>query len=573
MININYKENIDVATGRKKGDLLIKNGKIVNVFSGEIEENDLLIFKDRIVAIGKGYEAEKEIDINGSYILPGLIDTHVHIESSMVMPEAYGDLLLKHGVTTVISDPHEIANACGTEGIKAFVESAKNTDLDIKFMAPSCVPAVPFEESGHTIEAEDIKKLIKDGYVFGLGEVMNYPGVVSGAQYIFDKIDAFKDNENFVIDGHAPLIKGKELNAYAMYIDTDHECREGNEMIEKLSRGMYIQIREGTLCRDLDHLIPHINDYNYKRCLFCSDDKYLGDIIKEGTIDHNIRKTIQYGIDPVKAISIGTLNAAECYKLKNRGAIAPNYFADIVISKDLELTNIEKVFKNGKEVVNDKVYTKTNVNEILLNTVKHQDLKMDDFKFHLNSEKVRAIHVEPRTIKTDIVEKEVVLDKDGNFACGKDSNLSKIMVIERYGKSGNIGYGLVDNINIKNGAIATTISHDSHNIIVVGDNDIDMFNAVKLLGTSGGMSISINSGLEQVVLELEVGGLVSTKPLNEVLEKHEELHDFIDKLSVTKNMNPFMTLSFISLIVIDDIRINTKGLFDVIQFKAVSSEI
>lgn len=551
------KEYIKAAKGEIKADLLIKNCKYANVFSKEFVNGDVVIYKDKIVGVGEGYEAEKVIDAKGGYVCPGFIDAHLHIESSMVRPSEYAKVIMPKGVTSIIADPHEIANVCGEEGIEFMIESGENSPLDIHFMIPSCVPATPFENSGAVLDSSKVKKLIEKTGSIGLGEMMNYPGVLGCDEDVLKKIESAE-----FTDGHAPLLSGKDLNAYICAgVATDHECSNGEELKEKVAKGMYVQLREGTCSKNVKDLLPFVNENNYDRCMFCSDDRYLGDIVREGTVNYCFKKAIEGGLKPIYALMMGSTNTARCYGLKNLGAVAPGYFADLIIVDNFESLNIETVIKNGKVVCKD--------NDILFEVVDNADskkvintvnrIKIDENSFkdsHSIGDEVDAIEIIPK----------ILLTKRTKAKIGEGT--SKVCVIERHKKKNNIGIGYALNYNIKNGAVASTIGHDSHNIIVIGDNDKDMVKAVEALGESGGISL-VKNGEVLDYLELNIGGLMSDKGYKEVLENHERLHKAVDKLEINKEIDPFMTLAFLPLPVIPEIRITDSGLFDVVNFKFI----
>jgi len=548
------KKMINVATGREKADLVLKNCKIVDVFSKKIIFGDIAICSEYIAGIGD-YSSNNECDLHGQYVMPGFIDSHVHIESSMVTPIEYAKAVMPKGVTTVIADPHEIANVCGVSGIDFMIKCAKIVPLSVEFMIPSCVPATPFENSGDVIDSEIIKNLMKTNFL-GLGEMMNYNGVINADDEVLAKLKCAN-----IIDGHAPFVTGNDLNAYVCAgIKTDHECTTLSEMSEKISKGMYIQIREGTLSKNLEELVGGINSATLKRCTFCSDDRYLGDIIKYGTINYCVEKAIKLGVEPLDAIVIATINAAECYGLKKIGAVAPGYFADLVITDDLSLSKINRVYKKGVLVAQDNNVlfdaNITEINENVLCTVHLPKITSESFKINTDKQEIPVIRVNKDTITTTRVMRKL------------SDKLSKVAVIERHKMTGNIGLGFVENYDIMGGAIASTIGHDSHNVIVIGDNDEDMAFAVNSLGRSGGIAVCSNGEILEM-LELKIAGLLSDKEINEVLIGHERLHNAAKNLMINPEINPFMTLAFLPLPVIPEIRITDMGLFDVTKFEFI----
>ncbi|NMB08484.1 MAG: adenine deaminase [Tissierellia bacterium] len=564
-------DTIKIANGEKKAPLVLKNANIINVFTNEIIPGDVALYNGKIVGIGE-YSGEKEIDLEGKYLSPSFIDGHVHIESSMVSPGQFSKAIVPRGVTTIIADPHEIANVAGLEGIKYILDSSENLPLDVYIMLPSCVPSTPFENSGAILNAEDLEKLIDHPRVLGLGEMMNYPGVVNGDKEVLKKLTMFKEH---IIDGHGPLLKDKELNAYVgAGIVTEHECSTLEEMKDRLRLGMYIHIREGSAAKNLGELIQGVNKDNLRRCIFCTDDKHPSDLLADGSIDHNIRLAIKNGIDPIDCIKMASLNAAECYGLRWRGAIAPNYYADMVVIDNLEDFNILEVYKEGKLVAKDNKPL-FNLEEIdsssMMNSVNIEKITEKDLEIKLEGSKVNVIKLLPHSLITEKVIREVELEK-GVFKPQKD--ILKVAVVERHNKTGNIGLGLVEGFGLKNGAIASTVAHDSHNIIVIGDNDRDMVMAIYELEKVGGGITIVSNGEILDTLALEIAGLMSQKPLGEVNEKLNGMLDTsYEKLGINREHEPFMTLSFIALPVIPDIKLTDMGLFHVGEFKFIDLSV
>lgn len=564
-------DTIKIANGEKKAPLVLKNANIINVFTNEIIPGDVALYNEKIVGIGE-YSGEKEIDLEGKYLSPSFIDGHVHIESSMVSPGQFSKAIVPRGVTTIIADPHEIANVAGLEGIKYILDSSENLPLDVYIMLPSCVPSTPFENSGAILNAEDLEKLIDHPRVLGLGEMMNYPGVVNGDKEVLKKLTMFKEH---IIDGHGPLLKDKELNAYVgAGIVTEHECSTLEEMKDRLRLGMYIHIREGSAAKNLGELIQGVNKDNLRRCIFCTDDKHPSDLLADGSIDHNIRLAIKNGIDPIDCIKMASLNAAECYGLRWRGAIAPNYYADMVVIDNLEDFNILEVYKEGKLVAKDNKPL-FNLEEIdsssMMNSVNIEKITEKDLEIKLEGSKVNVIKLLPHSLITEKVIREVELEK-GVFKPQKD--ILKVAVVERHNKTGNIGLGLVEGFGLKNGAIASTVAHDSHNIIVIGDNDRDMVMAIYELEKVGGGITVVSNGEILDTLALEIAGLMSQKPLGEVNEKLNGMLDTsYEKLGINREHEPFMTLSFIALPVIPDIKLTDMGLFHVGEFRFIDLSV
>lgn len=543
----NVKTYIDTAMSRTQPDLILKGGNVVDVFCGVIKKADVAV-KDGIICGVGSYSGKNEVDVTGKYIMPGLVDAHVHIESSMVSPAEFAKAVMPHGVTTVIADPHEITNVCGIDGLNYMKDASKNIPLDVNLMLPSCVPATPFEHSGAALTAEDTQKIAKD--FFGIAEMMNYPGIVNADSETLGKLCLD------MIDGHAPLLTGNELDAYVSAgIKTDHECTSADELLEKASKGMYILLREGTLSRDIDKLIKGVNSHTLRRCAFCTDDRFVGEIISDGSIDHCIRKTVSLGLDSIDAIIMATLNACEMYGMKQKGAIAPSYIADIIVSDDLLLNNISRVYKNGALVCeNGKALFDREPSDAsrVTNTV-HIPSIMPDFFADEKTESFTAIELIPESIITKKV------------TAKKGDKLTKVCVIERHKNLGTKGIAYVTNYGITNGAIAATIGHDSHNVIVAGDNDADMALAVNTLGSDGGIAV-VSGGEVLAFMPLPIAGLMSLGSAEEVTEQHDALAAAAKKLGITDKVDPFLSLFFLPLPVIPEIRITDLGLFDVTKF-------
>lgn len=562
------KELILKARGLKKAEMVLKNCKIINVFTNEIIEADLAIDNGYIVGIGQ-YEGEKEIDLSGKYLAPGFIDGHVHIESSMSSPSQFARVIVPRGVTTIIADPHEIANVKGIDGIKYIIEDSKNVPLDVYIMLPSCVPATNFENAGAILEAENLKELIDDAAVLGLGEMMNYPGVINGDEKVIEKLILFKDK---VIDGHGPMIKDKDLNAYVVAgIKTEHECSTLEEVINRVRLGMYVLLREGSAAKDLRNIIKAVNKDNLRRFLFCTDDKHPEDLINEGTIDFNIKLAIQEGVDPIDAIKMATLNAAECYRLKGKGAIAPGYVADLVVIDNLNDFNIEKVFKNGKLVAENykalfdpSIYLPKN----LMDSVKIKDVKVENLQIPMKSSKANVIGVIEGSLVTERIIEEVKVENA--YFTYSDNDILKLVVIERHFATGNIGVGLIKNFKLKNGAIGSTVGHDSHNMVVVGDNDKDILLAINELQKIGGGLTLVSKGKVLRSLPLEIAGIMTSRPIDETNSILKEMIELSHKeLKVNENIDPFMTLAFMALPVIPKLKLTDMGLFDVEKFEFI----
>lgn len=570
------KNLIDIASGRELADLVIKDCNIVDVYNHQIIKGDIAITNGSIAGIGK-YSGKKEIDAKGKYASPGFIDGHIHIESAYVSPEEIGRLLVPHGATTIIADPHEIVNVSGMDGMEFMMEAAKGTALDIKFMLPSCVPATPFEHAGATIDADVMKEPIKDRNILGLGEFMDYVGVINADESVLAKILVAKDNGK-LIDGHSPNIKGNDLNAYvAAGVHTDHECSSVEEMLDRISRGMYVLMRQGSACHDLENLIKGLTRENSRRCLLCSDDLQPKTILELGHLDNLLRICVKNGIDPITAIKMASLNAAECFRLSDRGAIAPGLRADIVLFDNLEDFNVSQVFIEGEEVGRDGNY--------LPETIKHsidkvtgrfvvKDFSQDKLKLKLRSNDVYVISVLPGGVLTAKETAIVSTDENGEFVYDKDADISKIAVVERYQNTGNVAVALIKDYGIKEGAIAVSIAHDSHNIIAVGVNDDDMELAINTLIDQDGGIVLTKDGRVIDTMPMPIGGIMSDQSGEWVNEQLIRIHDTAHKeLEIHDHLEPVMVLCFMSLAVIPELKITDVGLFDVTAFKFIDLEV
>lgn len=563
---------ISVARGFEEADLVIKNAKIINVFTKTIEEGDIAISDGMIVGIGV-YKGKEEIDLKGSYISPGFIDGHVHIESSMLTPSFYGEITLPRGTTSIVADCHEIANVLGTHGIDYMLESSEKSLQDVFMMIPSCVPSSIYESNGAILKASDIKKYINHPMVKGLGEMMDYPGAIKAHPEVIKKIDMFS---NLTIDGHAPDLSGNDLNAYVLSgVQTDHECTRPEELIEKVKRGMYIHLREGSQTKNVLDLLPGLNPNYYQRILFCSDDLHPNDIINRGHIDYAINLAIESGLDPIQAISMATINIAQCYKLDRLGAIAPGYYADLVTFKDLGHIDVDRVYKKGQLIAKNKkplFKVEQYISDKVIDTV-HIDVDKINLDIKLKSDNVYVIGLVENNIITKKLTQRIVLE-DQLFHPRNNNDLLKLAVIERHHLTGNIGFGIVKAYGLKNGALAMTISHDSHNIICIGDNDEDMMVAIKEIKDIGGGIVISSGGKVKESLGLEIGGLMSLNDGNFVKEKLAKLNDLIRRLGVNKEVkDPFLQLAFMSLTVVPEIKVTDKGLFDVGESKIIDLEV
>jgi adenine deaminase len=559
---------ISVARGDAPADLLLKNAKIINTFVGIIEEGNVAIYGDRIAGIGNYQKAKKAIDLNGSYLAPGLIDGHTHIESSMLHPAQYAQAVVPRGTSALVTDLHEITNVSGLEGIKFVMNWAQKVPIDMFFMAPSCVPATHMETSGAEIKAQDIKKILKMKNVIGLGEMMNFPGVISGDKQVLSKITAARGK---IIDGHAPAVTNKHLNAYlAAGIQSDHESTTTEEGREKLRRGMYLMIREGSSEKNLDALLPLVNTKTFKRCFFVVDDRSCSDLLREGDIDAVVRKAIQRGLEPVRAIQLATINTAEYFRLYNRGGIAPGYIANLITITDLPKLEIDMVFYKGDLIARGGSYLlpppKISTKE-LTDTVRIKPFGIEALKLTARGESLPVIEIIPGQIVTKKRIEQVKV-KDGAITPDLEEDILKLVVVERHKASGNIGLGLVKGFGLKRGALASSIAHDSHNIVAVGTNDPDIFTAVKEIERlQGGLVVCVD-GKILAALPLPVAGLLSPEPLEAVVKKFEKLEKTASGLGNIPP-TPFAILSFVALPVIPELRLTDMGLVDVLEFKLI----
>ncbi len=570
------KELIDAAAGRTPCELVLKNCKVIDVFSHKIIEGNVGIHKGIIVGIGD-YEGIDTMDLHGKYLSPGFIDGHIHIESSYISPEELGKLLVPCGTTTIIADPHEIVNVSGLDGLDYMIDASNNTKLDVKFMLPSCVPATPFENSGAVIHAEDMVDHIGKEEILGLGEFMDFPGVINATSMVTDKLE-LAINKGKLIDGHSPGISGKNLNAYILPgIHTEHESGSVKDMRDRLERGMYILLRHGSACHELEFLIKEVTEQNSRRCLFCSDDRQPKTILEDGHLDNHLRISVNNGIDPITAIQMATLNAAECFRLTDRGAIAPGYRADLVVIDDLKNFKISTVFINGEKVAEDRKYLfeiEKVDSSLVRNSFNVVDFSIDRLEMKIASGKANIIEIQPGGVVTKKIQEEVNIDGDGNFIFSKDRDLLKVAVVERHNGTGNVALGLLKGYGLQEGAIALSIAHDSHNIIVVGANDEDMELAVEELIKQGGGIVLVKDKNLIGNMPMPLGGIMSDQSGEWVDKKLIEIHNKAhDELKVNENVEPVMTLCFMSLAVIPEIKLTDKGLFDVTIFDFIDLEV
>lgn len=568
---------IDVAAGRKKADLVLKNAKIVDVFQAKILTGDIAISDGYIAGIGGSYQGVEERNYTGKYVAPGFIEAHIHIESSYVSPEEFSRVFIPRGTTTILADPHEIVNVAGLKGLDYMVNAAKNAKMDIRYMMPPCVPATNFETSGADLYADDMEDALKTGKVDGLAELMNFPGVINADDKMIDEILMAK-KYGARIDGHAPQVVGKDLNAYiAAGPANDHECSTLEEAEERLARGMYLLLREGSVTQDLRKLLPIVNTANSRRCLLSGDDVQAKTAINKGHLDNSIRICIDEGLNPITAIQMATLNPAEYCGLNDRGAIAPGRRADMVVFESLEDFAVEETYILGEKLSQGNKYL-GEINYYPIDSVESsmhvKDFTREKLQLHLNSDKVRAIGVVPGEVLTTEEHVTVKRDGDGNFVYNDQEDVTKIVVVERHHNTGNVNVNLLSGYGIKAGAIAISIGHDSHNIIATGTNDDDIFMAVNELIKQEGGAVVVKD--EKVIsrMELKIAGLMCNLPAEKMIAQQDALDEAVhEELGVPDNVNPVMTLSFMPLAVIPKLKITDKGLVDVEKNAFVSNEL
>lgn len=559
------KKMSDVSLGIEKADLVIKNGSVINVFSNELIKCDIAV-KDGIIAGLGMYEGKDEIDAEGLFICPGLIDAHLHLESTLVNPAQLIYTAALHGTTTFIVDPHEAANVSGKKGIDFILNQTEDSLANVFIMMPSCVPATDFEDNGCTFAAKDMREYLQNPRVLGLGEVMDFKSVLSADPGMLEKLELF---QNKTIDGHAGYFSDKEIACYRLAgIKTDHECCDFNTALQEMRNGMHILIREGTAAKNLEAIIKGVVEKQIpiENLSFCTDDKHIEDINKTGHISNNVKKAIALGLNPVDAIKIATINTARCYSLTNIGAIAPGYQADMVGLSDLNKFTVEKVFYRGQEIKKDSTIITKPIDKSLLKTVNIGKISQDTLNLKLESDETTVIKIVGGQILTEKILEKVNV-QDGLFIA--DNIYNKVAVFERHHATGKRGIGIVKGFSIKNGAIASTVCHDSHNLIVIGDNDLDMLLAVQQLIDCGGGYAIINNGKKSATLQLEIMGLISSEPHKTVNEKLETMIRIAHEMGVSKDIDPFIVLSFLALPVIPEVRITARGVFDVLKGKFI----
>ena len=549
---------IAAAAGREPADLVLKNATFVNVFSNELSTMDIAVAEGLIVGMGS-YQGRSEVDCTGKIILPGFLDAHIHLESSLVSPTEFVKAVLPHGTTTVVTDPHEIANVMGTDGIEYMLQATEDLPVDVRFMLPSCVPATPLDESGAILDYRAIDSFYDHPRVQGLAEMMNFVGAINGDEQTVEKIVAAQAHHK-KIDGHAPDLQGNDLNAYiAAGVYSDHECHDVKDAIAKLERGQFIMIREGTAARNLEALMPLLTGKYADRCMFCTDDKHPNDLLEKGHIDYIVKKAISLGADPITAVKVACHNAARYFLLNNRGGISPGYLADFVIIDNFQDFNIEQVYKKGV---------------LMVDHGESQDFPSPEIEPYLVERAHKTFHVAALTAE-DFAEKRprgiigmvdgeiTTVDAGYSDRIDVEYDVLKIAVVERHKNTHHIGIGYIQGYGLKSGAVATSISHDSHNIIVVGTNETDMAAAVNRVVELNGGIVVWDGGQSVAEVPLSIAGIMSDEPLVTVNEKLETAKDAAHKLGVNPGIDPFMTLSFMALPVIPSLRITTRGVFDV----------
>ncbi len=580
---LNYSKIQDIMQDIKNNtaiDLRIDNAQIADVFSGTFFHGSVCVHKGIIVGFSEDMYAKKVFDAENAYLLPAFFDAHVHIESSMLCPEKFAELVIPFGTGTVIADPHEIANVKGTDGIRYMLESARQSLLDVKIMLPSCVPALPFECSGANLSALDLAELITEENVLGLGEMMNVPGVLMQDENVLEKLElAYKNGR--IIDGHAPQVHGKDLDMYVLSgVSTDHECTTAEEAAERIRRGMYVLLREGSAAHDLVNLLPAVNSHTIQNCLFCTDDKQCIDIMRRGHINNSVSLAIEHGIAPIDAVRMATINTARAYGIRHKGAIAPGMEASFMLVKDMKTCMPHAVYiqgrlaaENGKYIAAGSKKYNAKLEQLTDNMQDSMHAELPkDLTLHIPSKKARVIRLLPHSLLTACEITDIAVDADGNFDFSRNKGMLKLAVVERHKKTGKFGLGLLHGeYGLKNGAIATSISHDSHNIVAAGDNDEDLRIALEEIEKMGGGIAMISQGKILTKLALPIGGLMSMQEPEIVATALKHLYKLAkDHYQIWDKADAFMSLSFLALPVIPDLKLTPQGLFDVTTFQFVS---
>jgi adenine deaminase len=567
---VDISQLLSVARGDTPADLLLQNGRMINVFSGGIEEANIAVAGKVIAGVGHNYTAAKTVDLDGSYVAPGLIDAHVHIESSLCTPPHFASVVVPRGVTTVVTDPHEIANVAGIQGVRTMADMSRGLPLHVEIMAPSCVPATGMETNGARLDAADLAPLLADDTAIGLAEVMNFPGVFNGAHDMLAKLNAFQRRP---IDGHAPALAGRQLNAYvAAGIGSEHECTTVEEAAEKLARGLYVFIREATNARNLHPLLPLITPENSRRICFCTDDRIAGDLLTQGSIDYMIREAIAYGIEPITAFRLATLNAAEWFGLHNRGAIGPGRLADLMIFDDLAAPSARQVYVNGRLVAeNGRMIAAPSIRSQPIPPSVASSVKIDwqavDLAIQAAGKTIRVIGTLPDQLLTE--ERVIAASVESGLAVADPNrDVLKMAVIDRHSGKSGLGLGFIQGMGLRSGAIAGTTAHDHHNLVIIGADDANMRLAGQAVTDMGGGLVVVNDGSVVASLALPIAGLMSDRPAAEVSDAYQRLLDAATGLG-SRLHDPFMAMSFMALEVIPKLKLTDKGLIDVEQFQIV----
>lgn len=561
---MDYRSLLEVSTGRQKADLVLKNARILDVYNAEFFDGDLAIYNGLIAGIGD-YEGEEELDLEGRHVVPGFIDGHLHIESSMVTPREYARGILPHGVTAIVTDPHEMANVLGQDGVAWMMDASRNLPLKIHFMIPSCVPAAPIEHPGSNLSPEDMAELKLTPEVLGMGEMMDFPGLLAGDAAIAEKLRIFEDMAK---DGHGPGLQGRDLNAYVgAGITTDHECTTVEEMHEKIRLGMYVQIREGTAARNAAVLLPGVTDSNWRRCFFCSDDQDPFDLVTKGTVKYIVKMAVDLGMDPARAYTMASFNAASAYGLKDLGALSPGKIADFLILDDLTSVTIGRVYAGGKLVSEKGGDVAVSVRELppFRNTLKIAELNPEALT--LSGKTYHAMVMQRGSLYTPLETGQITGE---NFPY--DQGMNKLVNMERHKGLPLIGVAALKGLGIRNGAIATTIAHDSHNLLAAGDNDQDILLAMAHTAEIGGGYVIVSQGKVLQELRLPIAGLLSPEPIEIVANSLEAMLSVAHQaLEIPEEVDPFLSLSFMALPVIPEVKLTVEGLFSVSEQKFLPS--
>lgn len=569
---MNLKETIEAARGLHPVDIVLRGGKLVNVLSAEIYETDVAIHQGIIVGLGDGYKGREEVDCRGKWIAPGFIDAHMHVESTLVTVPEFARAALPRGTVGAVFDPHEIANVHGVEGIRYILDSRKGVPLNVFIMLSSCVPATHMETAGATLEAADLAPLFDEEGVLGLAEMMNYPGVVFGDPGVLAKLEAAR-RDGVVVDGHAPGLRGRDLNAYiATGVGSDHECTNADEAREKLRKGMRILVREASTAKNLEALLPIITPENARRCCFATDDRHPADLLTDGHLDNAVRKAIGLGLAPITAYQMASINTAEWFRLDRRGhgAVAPGFHADLLVLDDLHAVSVERVYVGGQLVAQSGQVTVSlpEPRHTLPSSVKLDPANPPAFTIPVDGERVRIIEIVPgQIVANHLIEEPTV--QDGEAVADPTRDLLKIAVVERHGRGGGVGLGFVRGFGLKAGAIASSVAHDSHNIVIAGVNDADMQRALEAIIEMDGGLVVAHDGEVLSALPLPIAGLMSDRPLEEVRAAVDDLHDAYHRLGGELS-DAFMQLSFLPLAVIPSLKVTDKGIVDVDKFELVS---